>query len=181
MPTSRHSRTLICFLLLILGTVFASAQPAKTSVWRSANEAELHTIIPARAPAISERIETEFRTASGITDGKDHFVAGVVMITAGYSAEGKYSHYFLTQVPLKVGDLTLPPGDYLFGWTRTQDALHVTFYKASTGNPVGEVDANRDPAATRVESFRIWPPSANPVRSVIQIGRFTFPYSFVTR
>src|SRR6185295_9783366 len=73
--------------------------------WRSATEAELKRVIPARAPVIKENIETEFRTASGVTDGRGKFIAGVVMITAGYSAEGKYSHFFITQVPIKVGDL----------------------------------------------------------------------------
>jgi hypothetical protein len=163
----------VLFILFCVATLHAQAKS-----WRPANEAELHSIIPARAPAIAERIETEFRTASGITDGKEHFVAGVVMITAGYSAEGKYSHYFLTQVPLKVGALTLAPGDYLFGWTRTQDALRVSFYQASTGNPIGVIDATRDPSTTRVESFRIWPPND---KSIIQIGRFSFPYSLTTR
>lgn len=181
MTLTRTSRTSFkvlftaAVLLLALTTAFAQTK----SAWHAATEAELHTIIPARAPAISERIETEFRTASGITNGKGQYVAGVVMITAGYSAEGKYSHYFLTQVPLKVGGLLLAPGDYLFGWTRTQDALRVSFYQAANGNPVGDVDALRDPATTRVESFRIWPPAAStPGTAVIQIGRFTFPYSF---
>ncbi len=83
--------------------------------WHNASEEELRALIPARAPVISERIETEFRTASGITDGKGHSIAGVVLITAGYSADGKYSHYFVSQVPLKVGDFLLPPGQYLLG------------------------------------------------------------------
>jgi hypothetical protein len=159
-------------LALVLLTLTASAQ---LKSWRPATETELHTIIPARAPALSERIETEFRTASGISDGKGHFIAGVVMITAGYAAEGKYSHYFLTQVPIKIGSFALAPGNYLFGWTRAPggDTLKVTFYQAATGAPVGEVDAPRDPSTTRVESFHIWPPD----KSIIQIGRFTFPYS----
>ena len=163
----------LLLLTVAVGLAFSQAPGGKSLQWRSANEAELHSIIPARAPAISERIETEFRTASGITDGKDHYIAGVVMITAGYSAEGKYSHYFLTQVPLRIGSLSLTPGDYLFGWTRTQDALKVNFYQAATGAPVGEVDAVRDPGTTRVESFHISPPNE---RSLIQIGRFTMPY-----
>lgn len=135
-------------------------------------------MIPARAPVITERIETEFRTASGITDGNGKFIAGVVMITAGYSAEGKYSHFFLAQAPIRVGSLDLPPGEYVFGWTRSQDALKVSFYQAATGKPLGQVDATRNTSITRVESFRIWPPhaSAEP-HSLIQIGRFTVPYS----
>ncbi len=174
-----------CLLKLVVGSAFALsvapaslfAQPAEN--WRAATPDELKSIIPARAPVISERIETEFRTASGITDGSGHFIAGVVMITAGYSAEGKYSHYFLVQAPMRVGTIDLPSGDYVFGWTRSQDALKVSFYQAATGKEVGQVDAERNPAITRVESFRIWPPhgTGSEPRSVIQIGRFSFPYS----
>jgi hypothetical protein len=153
------------------------AQPAES--WRAAAPDALKSVIPARAPVISERIETEFRTASGITDGSGHFIAGVVMITAGYSAEGKYSHYFLVQAPVRVGAIDLSPGDYVFGWTRSQDALKVSFYQAATGKEIGQVDAVRNPAITRVESFRIWPPhgTGSEPHSVIQIGRFSFPYS----
>jgi hypothetical protein len=164
-------------LALTLSPAALHAQTAES--WRAATPDELKSIIPARAPVISERIETEFRTASGITDGNGHFIAGVVMITAGYSAEGKYSHYFLVQAPLHVGTIDLVPGDYVFGWTRSQDALKVSFYQAATGKEVGQVDAVRNPAISRVESFRIWPPhgGAGEPHSVIQIGRFSFPYS----
>jgi hypothetical protein len=164
-------------LTLSLSLAILHAQP--TESWRAATPDELKSIIPARAPVIAERIETEFRTASGITDGNGHFIAGVVMITAGYSAEGKYSHYFLVQAPIRVGTVDLASGDYVFGWTRSQDALKVSFYQAATGKEVGQVDAVRNPAISRVESFRIWPPhgDAGEPRSVIQIGRFSFPYS----
>jgi hypothetical protein len=168
----------LCFsLALSIASASLHAQPSES--WRSATPDELKSVIPARAPVISERIETEFRTASGITDGSGHFIAGVVMITAGYSAEGKYSHYFLVQAPMRVGNIALSPGDYVFGWTRSQDALKVSFYQAPTGKEVGQVDAERNPAVTRVESFRIWPPhgTGSEPHSVIQIGRFSFPYS----
>jgi hypothetical protein len=142
--------------------------------WHSASESELKALIPARAPVISERIETEFRTASGITDGQGHSIAGVVLITAGYSADGKYSHYFVSQVPLKVGDFLLPPGEYLIGWVRGQDSLKVTFYLAQSGKAVGQVEATRNLSINRVESFRIWPPADKPL---IQLGRFTLAYA----
>ncbi len=142
--------------------------------WHSASETELKALIPARAPVISERIETEFRTASGITDGQGHGIAGVVLITAGYSADGKYSHYFVSQVPLKVGDFLLPPGQYLIGWVRGQDSLKVTFYLAQSGKAMGQVEATRNLSITPVESFRIWPPADKPL---IQLGRFTFAYA----
>jgi hypothetical protein len=141
--------------------------------WRVASEPELKSLIPARAPVVHERIETEMRTASGITDGKGKFIAGVVLITAGYSADGKYSHLFITQVPLRVGDFQLAPGSYLIGWDREENAIKVHFYDAASGLLVGSVEAPRNAAIARVESFRIWPPDD---RSLVQIGRFTFPY-----
>jgi hypothetical protein len=178
-----------CFLNLVVCSALAlsvapaslRAQPAEN--WRAATPDELKSIIPARAPVISERIETEFRTASGISDGSGHFIAGVVMITAGYSAEGKYSNYFLVQAPMRVGSIDLSPGEYVFGWTRSPDALKVSFYQAATGKPVGQIDAERNPVITRVESFRIWPPhgTGSEPHSVIQIGRFSFPYTLTAR
>jgi hypothetical protein len=162
-------------LLLLLLTVFGlRGQSTRAAGWHTADQKELKALIPARAPVISERIETEFRTASGITDGKGHSIAGVVLITAGYSAEGKYSHYFVSQVPLKIDDFLLPPGQYLIGWVRKPDSLHVTFYLAQSGKPMGQVEATRNASITRVESFRIWPPADKPL---IQFGRFTFSYA----
>jgi len=95
---------------LALCAVAWGAGAAGAQRWRPATVPELRKVIPARAPVIKENIETEFRTASGVTDGAGRFIAGVVMITAGYSAEGKYSHFFLTQAPLRVGELDLPAG-----------------------------------------------------------------------
>lgn len=158
-------------LLLIAATRLASTPQGN---WRPATEAELKEIIPARAPVEKERIETELRTASGITDGKLH-VYGVVLITAGYSADGKYSHYFVTDVPLTVGDLSLKPGHYVFGWEKKEDALTVKFYEAQSGKYLGSVDALRNSRIGRIESFHIFAPSET---SVVQIGRFAFPYHF---
>jgi hypothetical protein len=161
-------------LLFVLAACFGStlAQIA----WRAATESELQSLIPARAPVQQERIETEMRTASGITNGKGKYIAGVVLITAGYSADGKYSHFFLTQTRLKIGKVELNPGNYVFGYEHKDDALLVKFYEAATGKPVGTVEATLNPSVTRVESFRIWPPGDHPF---IQIGRFSFSYQLV--
>ncbi len=150
------------------------AQTVHPGGWRVATGDELRSVIPARAPVVAERIETEMRTASGVVDREGHFIAGVVLITAGYSANGKYSNYFVTQIAMKIGDHTLPSGAYLIGWTRSSDELLVTFSEASTGKALVEVPAVRNAAIHRVESFRIWPP---PVHPMIQLGRFTIDYS----
>ena len=166
-------RRLLAITALISIGWLAAGQTAKTAAWRPATESELKNLLPARAPVQQERIETEMRTASGITDGHGKFIAGVVLITAGYSADGKYSHYFLTEVPLKIDGFQLSPGAYVIGWEHVEEGLNVKFYEAASGKFLGSVDAALNPAITRVESFRIWPPSD---RTVMQIGRFTFSY-----
>jgi hypothetical protein len=167
----RASAAAMCVLAAMM---CGQAQDAHTAEWRTATDAEMKSVIPARAPVVTERIETEMRSASGITNGHGKYIAGVVLITAGYSAEGKYSHFFLTQVPLKLGgSLELPAGEYVIGYEHTDKGLLVHFYEAATGNPVGSVLATLIPGITRVEQIRVWPPRD---RAVIQIGRFGFSY-----
>lgn len=153
-----------------------SREQSKDQKWRQAAEKELRSLIPARVGVENERIETELRTASGITNGSGKFIAGVVMITAGYSAEGKYSHFFITQVGIKCGDFELRPGEYVFGHKRTdQDTLKVSFYEASTGKHMGDVKAQVDPKRGPVRSITIIPPGNE--RPMIKLGRFFFEYS----
>ena len=148
--------------------------PSRTR-WRAATEPELKKLIPARAPVIKENIETEFRTASGVTDGRGKFIAGVVMITAGYSAEGKYSHFFITQTLLKIGNIDLQAGEYVFGYQRTSnDTIRVDFYRASNGESVGDVDAHVNRRSTMVRSLLISPPVGD--KGTVQVGRFVFDY-----
>jgi hypothetical protein len=161
---------LFCVLALSAFGVAAAA----AARWRSATAGELRSVIPERAPVIKENIETEFRTASGVTDGRGRFIAGVVMITAGYSAEGLYSHYFVTQAPLRLGNLSLPPGQYVFGYKRAgEDFIRISFYRASSGDPVGEVDAHRG-KGSMVRSLLISPPASG--RGNMRIGRFSLDY-----
>jgi hypothetical protein len=148
---------------------------AQKTAWRQATDAELASLLPARVPVEKEHIETEMRTASGIVNSHGHFIAGVVLLTAGYSAEGKYSHYLIVQAPVRIGGVALKPGEYVFGWTRAQagDALSVHFHEAASGALVGTTDAHRIAGSSRVESLHIWPPAD---KALIQIGRFGISY-----
>jgi hypothetical protein len=167
-----QNRILFCAAILFYLCPFVLSQkPA----WRQATDAELASLLPARAPVEKEHIETEMRTASGIVNGRGRYIAGVVLLTAGYSADGKYSHYLMVQTPIRIGGIELKPGEYVFGWTRTKsgDALSVHFHVAATGALVGTVDAHRISGPSRVESLHIWPPGD---KLLVQIGRFGIPY-----
>jgi hypothetical protein len=157
----------ICCLTAAFAATYAPSD------WRSATEKELQAIIPARAPVEKERIETEFRTASGVTDGHGKFIAGVVMITAGYSAEGKYSHYFLTQVPIEIGGAQLRAGEYVLGTHRAdENFMDVTLFEASTGKQVVAVKAESRKGA--IHQLVITPPERG--NGTVRIGRFVFEY-----
>lgn len=157
--------------LVMMGMALSAG--AEKNAWRQATDAELAALLPARAPVEKEHIETEMRTASGIVNSHGHNIAGVVLITAGYSADGKYSHYLIVQAPVKIGGVALKPGEYVFGYTHEADALRVHFNEAATGALVGTTDAHLIPGSTRVASLRIWPPGT---KALIQIGRFGLPY-----
>lgn len=157
------------FFLFLLAPVVQSERV----LWRQATDAELASLLPARAPVEKEHIETEMRTASGIVDNRGRYIAGVVLITAGYSADGKYSHYLIVQAPIRVGGVALKPGEYAFGYTHAGDELQVHFNEASTGALVGTTDAHLLTGVRGITSLHIWPPT---VRPVIQVGRFGIPY-----
>lgn len=165
-------------IALLFGFLFLGSCPAlqaQKNSWRQATDAELASLLPARAPVEKEHIETEMRTASGIVNARGRFIAGVVLLTAGYSADGKYSHYLVVQAPVKIGGIALKPGEYVFGWDRAKsgDALAVRFHIAATGMLVGTAEAHRIAGSSRVESLHIWPPGDKPL---MQIGRFGLPY-----
>lgn len=163
------------FLFLVLFSLVPACSTQSRQAWRAATPGELEGYLPARALVEKEHIETEMRTATGIVNESGKMVAAVVLITAGYAAEGKYSHYLLTQVPLRIGGtVQLGAGAYVLGWSRTQDGLSLRFFDAGTGVERGSATARLKKENSRVEPFKIWPPGDV---SEIQIGRFFVPYS----
>lgn len=162
-------------ILTILFIIAAFTLNVFAQDWRKMTEDELKRAVPEKAPVIKENIETEFRTAAGITDGKINLF-GVVIITAGYEADGKYTHFFKTDTNIKVGDLPLTKGEYIFGYQRLDsDTLRIMFYKAKDGELLGATKARVEKGKGAIYSFLITPPTAK--QGKIYIGRFTFEYS----
>ena len=169
--STHHKIILIGLFLLLMGGVLAAQ-----GKWRAATEKELTNLLPARAPVEKEQIETDLRTASGITNGKGKFLAAVVIITAGYAAEGKYSYFLTTQVPVKFGELTLPAGEYVFGQRRVDETtIEVKFHEAASGQQIGTVKAPRGATRGAIRSILIAPPKGS--TGSFSLGRFVFPYT----
>jgi hypothetical protein len=161
-------------LLGLVGLTMVSA--LAQGRWRAATEKELSSLLPARAPVEKEQIETEMRTASGITNGKGKFFAAVVIITAGYAAEGKYGYFLTAQVPVRAGDVSLPAGAYVFGQRRLDETtIEVTFHEAASGKLVGTVKATRGATSGAIRSILIAPPKGG--TGNFALGRFSFPYT----
>jgi hypothetical protein len=178
---SRLRIWLVCLAVLFLVPMAASAQKSGQSRrdWRTATRAELEAVLPARASVEKERIETEMRTATGVIDGRGKVVAAVVLITAGYAANGKYSHYLLVQSPVRIGtDIVLPVGTYAVGWTRAEEGLSVHIYEAESGIQRGSMIARPLTQSLPIVSVKIWPPAEH---AIIQIGRFALPYAIEER
>lgn len=165
----RRNVLLLCVLLM---SCLAGSSQSRV-YWRSATPDELSGFLPARAVVGKERIESELRTASGIVNQRGEMIASVLLITAGYAADGRFSYYLLAQHALTVGEVHLAPGAYVVGWTRTDDGLKVHIFDAVTLTPRGDTLARPNPQSRRVISFHIWPPDQG---SRIQIGRYTLPY-----
>jgi len=158
--------------LLLFGLVFSVSAFAQD--WRRMSESELKRSVPEKAPVISEEIETEFRTASGITDGRNE-IFGVVIITAGYEADGKYTHFLKIGSKISLGRVVLPPGDYIFGYKRVDNTtLNVSFYGAQNGKSVGSAKARVEQKKGAIYSLLIEPPVEKSGK--IYIGRFTMEY-----
>jgi hypothetical protein len=169
-------RSLSILLAMVLVTTgWAHSQSKPRHDWHTAKASELEAVLPARAQVEKERIETEMHSATGIVDAHGRVIAAVVLITAGYAANGKYSHYLLAQSSLRIGpDILLPPGAYVIGWTRAANGLFVHVYEAGTGAERGSLTAPMMPQPVTVVPIKIWPPSEG---SFIQIGRFMLPYT----
>ena len=56
----------------------------------------------------------------GIVSSRGPLIAGVVLITAGYSADGKYSHYLIVQAPVRIGGICSSPANMSSAGSRSR-------------------------------------------------------------
>ena len=79
---------------------------------------ELKKVVPTTYFFRGQSAPVQMRNAVGFRDKDDRFVLASLVDTSGYSTDiqEKYQGLFITEVKLKVGDATLVPGAYGFGF-----------------------------------------------------------------
>ncbi|QMV18626.1 hypothetical protein GOB94_07960 [Granulicella sp. 5B5] len=116
--TSRLRSLITATLIVILGTVAACAQTTAAPAPGLLNRTEAAAILPAKVFFRGQSATIQGRNSAGIRVADGKLILFTVVDTSGYSSaiQQNYQAYLLTEVPLHIGDHTLAPGAYGFGF-----------------------------------------------------------------
>ena len=110
-------RTSRSFPLLFLAALIAAplAASAQATILHAP---EAQKLLPDAVYYAGKSANTQLRNSAGIHYSDGHYTLAVLVDTSGYSTavQEKYQGYLLTEVPLAIGDHTLPPGAYGIGF-----------------------------------------------------------------
>lgn len=114
-------RPLIVFCIVLLPGLYghpAAAQQAAASADTVLHPAELEELIPKTVFFRGQSAPVQLRNAGGVKFSDGFYFFSSLVDTSGYSSgiQAKYQAYFVTEVPLKIGDHALPAGAYGVGF-----------------------------------------------------------------
>ncbi|HXR38671.1 MAG TPA: hypothetical protein VN776_06245 [Terracidiphilus sp.] len=80
--------------------------------------ADMQKLLPASVYYKGQSATTQSRNSGGVKFADGFYVLATLVDTSGYSTDiqAKYSAYFITEVPIKVGGESLPAGVYGIGF-----------------------------------------------------------------
>jgi hypothetical protein len=80
--------------------------------------ADLQKLLPASVYYKGQSATTQLRNSGGVKFADGYYVLSTLVDTSGYSTDiqAKYSAYFITEIPIKIGGLNLPAGVYGVGF-----------------------------------------------------------------
>ncbi len=80
--------------------------------------ADTQKLLPASVFYKGQSATTQLRNSGGVKFSDGYFVLATLVDTSGYSTDiqAKYSAYFITEIPIKVGGSSLPAGVYGVGF-----------------------------------------------------------------
>ena len=104
--------------------------------------ADVQKLLPSSVYYKAQSAPTQLRNSGGVKFSDGYYLLATLVDTSGYSSDvaSKYQGYFITEVPIKIGDQSLPAGVYGVGFISgdkfvvTDVGAHDVFTVASTAD-----------------------------------------------
>jgi hypothetical protein len=105
-------------LTIITAPAVILAQAAATSGDTVLKPADTQKLLPASVYYKGQSATTQLRNSGGVKFSDGSYVLTTLVDTSGYSTDiqAKYSAYFITEIPIKIGGQSLPAGVYGVGF-----------------------------------------------------------------
>lgn len=126
-------------------------------------------IFPATVFYRGQSAPIQARNSAGLRLRGDRLVLAAMVDTSGYSTgvAATYQAYLITEVPLRVGDQTLRPGAYGFGFVEHDQMIVLDL----GGNELFRTQTQRAPDLNRPTPLQILPDPSGPDRARLFLGR----------
>jgi hypothetical protein len=161
----------ILFSLSLLGTCFASTfiNPVHAQTPTILNREQAAPLVPSSVFYKGQVAPVQSRNSAGIRFADSKLVLAVLVDTSGYSStvQETYQGYLILEKTLKIGDKTLAPGSYGFGFI-ANDRMVIMDVGA---NELLSTATTRDPKLPRPNPLQILPDPASPARFRLYLGR----------
>src|ERR1700722_10001050 len=103
---------------LTMAVLSAPMQAAPQGGDTALKPADTQKLLPASVYYKAQSAPTQLRNSTGIKFADGYYLLTTMVDTSGYSSDvaAKYQAYFITEVPIKIGDQSLPAGIYGIGF-----------------------------------------------------------------
>jgi len=175
--TSSSLRTISIFVALVTTSASPNlplfAQTGTTPIQHHElgvlNREQAATILPATVFYKGQSAPVQARNSAGIRFVADKLVLTALVDTSGYSSavQQTYQGYLLNEVQLKIGDKTLAPGAYGFGFI----AGDIVVVMDIAGNEVLRASTRRDDQLARPNPLQIVADPSAPGHFRLYLGR----------
>jgi len=166
--TFANVRTMAATAIFAVGiTLHAQSTGAAAAV--PLNREQAAAILPATVFYAGQSAPVQGRNSAGIKLPNGKLVLFALVDTSGYSSaiQQTYQAYLLNEVPLQIGDQTLAPGAYGFGFI-AGDKVEVMDIG---GNELLHTGTKRDAALARPTPLQLLPDAAAPGHFRLYLGR----------
>jgi hypothetical protein len=170
-------------IFALLGTVWTSLNPATQAQMAAApsatsqpsvkagalDRAQATAILPATVYYMGASAPVQGRNSAGIRFANGKLVLTTLVDASGYSSEIQqtYQGYLLNETQLKIGDKTLGPGAYGFGFIAGNRMVVMDI----AGNEILHATTTRDEQLKRPDPLHIIPDASSPGFYRLYLGR----------